>query len=119
MYISRYVLFNENVFPGLKHPIGSNSESLSTVQSVDIWLITLQTLHTCSHNPQNNVNYVHESCLTPTGSLNQNTLSIPAVPVVEPMLLPNSLTHQPTFTTNPAAPLSPVLYTSETSHSHP
>jgi hypothetical protein len=119
MYISRHVLFNENVFPGLKHPTGSNSESLSTVQSVDTWLTTLQTLHTCSHNPQNNVNTAHESCLIPTGSLNQNTLSIPAIPVPEPMLLPNSHTHQDTFITNPAASLSPALYTSETSHSHP
>ena len=119
MYISRHVLFNENVFLGLKHPIGSNSESLSTVQSVDLWLITLQTLHTCSHNPQNNANSAHKSCLTSTSSLNQNTLSIPAVPVLEPMLLPNSLTHQDTFTTNHAAPLSPILYISKTSHSHP
>ncbi len=51
MYMSRHVLFNENVFLGLKHPTGSNSKFLSTIQSVDTWLTTLQTLHTCSHNP--------------------------------------------------------------------
>uniref|UniRef100_A0A2N9F808 Uncharacterized protein n=1 Tax=Fagus sylvatica TaxID=28930 RepID=A0A2N9F808_FAGSY len=42
-----------------------------------------------------------------------------SVPVPEPILLPNSHTHQDTFITNLAASLSPALYTSETSHSHP
>ncbi len=35
------------------------------------------------------------------------------------MLLPNSHTHQDTFITNPVSSLSPALYTSETTHSHP
>ena len=108
MYTSRHVLFNENVLPGLKHPTRSNPNSSSTAQLVDTWLTTLQSLHVCSHNPPDNVNPTHEPSLIPTGPLNQHTQSVPAVPVLEPMVLPNSLNHQNNFTIESAAPISDI-----------
>ena len=45
-------MFNENVFPGLKHTNDTPISSEISHMTPNTWFNTLISIHTCSHNPQ-------------------------------------------------------------------
>uniref|UniRef100_A0A2N9HE74 Integrase catalytic domain-containing protein n=1 Tax=Fagus sylvatica TaxID=28930 RepID=A0A2N9HE74_FAGSY len=82
IYTSRHVLFNEKVFPGLKHPTVSSSQFPAS-PSVDSWLNLLLLQHTCSHNSLVISPTSHESSPIPPGQCPLHTASVP-VPITDP-----------------------------------
>ena len=67
LYISRHVMFNESVFPGLTHTSGTAISSALSQMTPDTWINNLISLNTCSHNPQVHPNSSFEPSLRSTG----------------------------------------------------
>jgi transposase InsO family protein len=67
LYISRHVMFNESVFPGLTHTSGTAISSALSQMTPNTWINNLISLHTCSHNPQVHPNSSFDPSLRSTG----------------------------------------------------
>uniref|UniRef100_A0A2N9G021 Integrase catalytic domain-containing protein n=1 Tax=Fagus sylvatica TaxID=28930 RepID=A0A2N9G021_FAGSY len=79
LYVSRHVLFNETIFPGLTHSTDALHSSATHIISPNTWMITLPSSHTCSHTPH----------LTPLPT-ESNTASSTNTSLPLPFSLPNS-----------------------------
>jgi transposase InsO family protein len=119
IYTSRHVLFNETVFPSLKHSNTNSADSAASANSAsaDSWLQFLLLQHTCSHNTVVISPSTHESSAIPSGQCPNLTVSAPdlAAPCINPTE-PNavSVTDLTDFTassTNPTEPNVPSLST--------
>uniref|UniRef100_A0A2N9HIT4 Integrase catalytic domain-containing protein n=1 Tax=Fagus sylvatica TaxID=28930 RepID=A0A2N9HIT4_FAGSY len=119
IYTSRHVLFNETVFPSLKHSNTNSADSAASANSAsaDSWLQFLLLQHTCSHNTVDISPSTHESSAIPSGQCPNLTVSAPdlAAPCINPTE-PNavSVTALTDFTassTNPTEPNVPSLST--------
>ena len=117
LYISRHVLFNESVFPGLKHPNDTSISPAISQTTSATWLNKLMSLHTCSHYPQVNPNSSVEQSPMPTGPSTASFASFPILadpipadlltlpdtpitplptsPYISPISLPTTATHVP------------------------
>uniref|UniRef100_A0A2N9GH47 Integrase catalytic domain-containing protein n=1 Tax=Fagus sylvatica TaxID=28930 RepID=A0A2N9GH47_FAGSY len=51
LYVSRHVLFNETIFPGLTHSTDALHSSATHIISPNTWMTTIPSSHTCSHTP--------------------------------------------------------------------
>uniref|UniRef100_A0A2N9GCI3 Integrase catalytic domain-containing protein n=1 Tax=Fagus sylvatica TaxID=28930 RepID=A0A2N9GCI3_FAGSY len=135
IYTSRHVLFNEKVFPGLKHPTVSSSQFPAS-PSVDSWLNILLLQHTCSHNSLTPLATYSSSLSTapipdhtapyssplPTASIPDHTAEF-NVPLLSHIPLPTGFTNNPTpiptsLPTNPIPNLhSDTVPLSDNTHS--
>ena len=120
VYTSRHVLFNETVFPSLKHSNTNSADSAASANSAsaDSWLQFLLLQHTCSHNTVDISPSTHESSAIPSGQCPNLTVSAPDlaapctnptepnVPSLSTMPLPTGFTDNPAPT--PAAHASPL-----------
>uniref|UniRef100_A0A2N9GVX2 Integrase catalytic domain-containing protein n=1 Tax=Fagus sylvatica TaxID=28930 RepID=A0A2N9GVX2_FAGSY len=111
VYTSRHVLFNEKVFPGLKHPT-VNSSQFPASPSVDSWLNILLLQHTCSHNSMVISPTSHESNTIPPSQCPLPTAFVP-VPIPDhtttySSLLPTAPILDHTVTYSSPLPTVPI-----------
>jgi hypothetical protein len=113
LYISRHVLFNESIFPGLKHPNDTSISPAISQTTSATWLNTLMSLHTCSHNPQVSPNSSVEPSPMPTGPSTASSapLPIPADPIP---LSPTYISAD--LITLPDTPITPLPTSPNISH---
>ena len=85
LYTSRHVLFNENIFPGLKHAseatVTAADSHISSNLSLDFWFNTLLSSHLCSHTslPHDTTPAIPSAIHSPHTS----TEPIPTLPIPE------------------------------------
>uniref|UniRef100_A0A2N9J0Y8 Integrase catalytic domain-containing protein n=1 Tax=Fagus sylvatica TaxID=28930 RepID=A0A2N9J0Y8_FAGSY len=111
IYTSRHVLFNETVFPSLKHS-NTNSAASTDSASVDSWLKFLLLQHTCSHNTVVISPSSHESSTIPSGQCPNLTLTVSAPDLAASYINPTEpnavsvtdLTDLTASSTNPTEP---------------
>jgi hypothetical protein len=134
LYTSRHVLFNESIFPGLKHAsditVTAADSQKSSHLSLDFWLNTLLSSHICSHTTTDILSAIHSPHTSTfpipecTSLSNRSSVSSPPLPnsfsqsftaPSDTLLLPTSpphITPDTTLSSSPNIALSPSPHTS-------